>query len=144
MQVRCPGAQLIGAAQLPGHRFRFADYADIVADPHAHVDGVLWTITNQCLAALDRLEGYPQFYNRTMVQVLHKNQQFTAMVYHMNPGYEDHLPNSNYYDMVVEGYNQHSVPTDQINQFLDSRNKAIDFDSVSMYSKSNVFHTNKE
>jgi hypothetical protein len=32
----------------------------------------------------------------------------------MQPGNEDSLPAQSYLDMVVQGYEQHGVPTDQV------------------------------
>ena len=69
MANRCPQAVAFGHARLLGHRFRFAGCADVQVDRRSHVDGVLWDITEECLASLDILEGYPYYYNRSYRQV---------------------------------------------------------------------------
>ena len=123
MAVRCPAAVLIGPAVLPGYRFRFAGCADIVEDPDQHVDGVLWYITNDCIAALDMLEGYPTFYNSREVLVKSGSEDYFAEVYYMNPGHADGLPSRSYLDMVTEGYLQNQVPLDQITESLELLSK---------------------
>lgn len=119
MAYRCPQAQLVGAATLDGHRFRFAGCADIVEDEHNYVDGVLWYITRDCLAALDQLEGYPRFYNSKEVLVVCNGQEYRAEVYYMNAGQEDGLPTNSYLDMVTEGYTDNNVPLDQVTASLN-------------------------
>lgn len=123
MALRCPAAELVGPAVLPGYRFRFAGCADIVEDPASHVDGVLWYLTDECLHALDILEGYPHYYNSTEVLVKCGSADYFAEVYYMNPGNADGLPSQSYYDMVVEGYQQHQVPIDQIERSLGAWRK---------------------
>ena len=118
MAHRCPAAQVIGPAVLPGHRFRFAGCADVVEDENSYVHGVLWYITENCLAALDALEGYPHYYNCKEALVKCGSEDYFAEVYYMNPGFADDLPSASYYDMVVEGYRSNGVPMDQIERSL--------------------------
>ncbi len=119
MAQRCPNATLIGPAVLPGYRFRFAGCADIVEHENSHVDGVLWYITEECLRALDLLEGYPTYYNSREVLVKCGKEDYFAEVYYMNPGIADGPPSCSYYDMVMEGYRQNRVPTHQLTAFLE-------------------------
>ena len=114
MARRCPRAVSFGRAQLLGHRFRFAGPADVQRDRRFNVDGVLWDITDQCLAALDRLEGYPFYYDRKWAQVQYQDQVFWALVYFMRPGHGNGAPSSDYFDMVWQGYQEHGVPTAQL------------------------------
>lgn len=118
MASRCPQAKPIGHAVLVGHEFRFAGCADIVTHAHREVHGVLWKITDQCLAALDALEGYPSFYNRKNVLVKHNNQFYRSLVYFMNPGNEAWPPSKMYVDILNEGYADFNVPTTQLNNAL--------------------------
>jgi len=114
MASRCPRAVSFGRAQLLGHRFRFAGPADVQRDWRFNVDGVLWDITEDCLKALDRLEGYPFYYDRKWAQVQYQDQVVEALVYFMLPGHGNDEPSSGYFDMVLQGYNEHGVPTDQL------------------------------
>lgn len=118
MALRAPRARCIGAARLPFYRFRFAYHADIVPDRSSSVHGVLWKITEDCQRALDQLEGYPNYYNICEVDVVHNGKIYVAEAYFMNPGQKDDYPSDYYLDMVSEGYQQHGVPTDQIDRAL--------------------------
>jgi gamma-glutamylcyclotransferase (GGCT)/AIG2-like uncharacterized protein YtfP len=114
MTYRCPDAQSLGHARLIDHAFRFAYHADVVPCAVSYVDGVLWSITDQDLASLDLLEGYPTYYGRDQVRVSQGSRIFLAVCYSMQPGQLDTLPSARYMDMVLEGYAQHQVPTDQL------------------------------
>ena len=114
MAQRCPGALSLGHARLIDRIFRFATHADVVKCRGSYVDGVLWTIDDFHLNALDRLEGYPYYYNRRSLRVAHDNRIVMAETYYMQPGNLDALPSQSYFDMVVEGYNQHNIPLDQV------------------------------
>lgn len=114
MAQRCPAAVSFGRAQLLGHRFRFAGPADVQRDRHCDVEGVLWDITDECLQALDRLEGYPYFYNRKWALVRFQDQEVQALVYYMQPGNRNAPPSDGYFDMVLEGYTEHGVSAHQL------------------------------
>lgn len=114
MAQLCPQAVSFGAAKLLGHRFRFSGPADVQVDHRSDVDGVLWDISDQCLASLDNLEGYPYYYNRSWRVVEYQDQCYRALVYHMNPGNRNAPPSSGYFDMVLEGYKEHGVSTHQL------------------------------
>jgi gamma-glutamylcyclotransferase (GGCT)/AIG2-like uncharacterized protein YtfP len=114
MKIRCPRARSLGAAMLPNYRFRFSGPADVVSDPSRDTDGVLWELTDECLAALDRLEGYPTYYTRFIVKVLHNGDFVDAWVYQMTPGHLDSAPSDSYWDCLTEGYRDHGVSTIQM------------------------------
>jgi len=114
MAQRCPGALSLGHARLVDRIFRFATHADVVKCKDSYVDGVLWTIDDFHLNALDRLEGYPYYYNRRSLRVAHNDRIVMAETYYMQPGNLDSLPGKGYFDLVVEGYNQHNIPLDQV------------------------------
>ena len=114
MAQRCPQARSLGHARLINHLFRFAQHADVEPQSGSFVEGVLWEITEDCLRALDQLEGYPVYYNRVVATVMHESRAFHALVYRMQPGHPDSLPTRGYYHLVTEGYRAHGVPTDQL------------------------------
>lgn len=118
MTLRCPQARALGAATLPGWRFRFAGPADIVRDPHSEVQGVLWDISHHCLNSLDDLEGYPHFYDRDWVTVVYHGSSAPAMTYFMQPGIPARAPSPGYLDCVVEGYRNFGVDPQQIHKSL--------------------------
>ena len=119
MTYRCPDAQSLGHARLIDHAFRFAYHADVVPCAGSYVDGVLWSITDQDLASLDQLEGYPIYYGRDRVRVSQGSRIVLAVCYSMQPGQPDTLPSTRYMDMVLEGYAQHRIPTEQLWNSVD-------------------------
>lgn len=116
MASRCPKAKSLGYAILEDYRFRFAHHADVVPDLYNRVDGVLWELTEDCLRSLDRLEGYPFYYDRKLVTVESADTaiKHQAWVYYMQPGHADSDPSDSYVEMLLEGYTDHNVPTKQI------------------------------
>jgi len=67
MAVPCPEAKPMGAARLPDYRFRInrRGVATVVPEPGATVHGILWSVNDDCLRALDRFEGVARgFYRR--------------------------------------------------------------------------------
>jgi len=114
MAYRCPGAHSLGHARLIDHAFRFAVHADVVPCEGSFVDGVLWNITDQDLDHLDQLEGYPTYYGRDRVRVSQGSRIVLAICYSMQPGRPDSPPSASYMNMVQAGYEQHSVPTEQL------------------------------
>jgi gamma-glutamylcyclotransferase (GGCT)/AIG2-like uncharacterized protein YtfP len=119
MRMRCPNARCLGAAYLPNHEFRFARHADVLPIPGFVTHGVLWEITDDCLLSLDALEGYPNYYQRKTVTVIHQLQQVDAMVYYMTGNTPDEPPSPGYVEMLQQGYFENRVPDRQIHEALD-------------------------
>jgi len=120
MADRCPGAISLGSAWLADHRFRFARHADIVEDTDHDVKGVLWEITEDHLASLDVLEGYPHYYDRKVIKVVlgDNDEEVPAIVYFMQPGFDDNKPGDQYLATVYTGYKEHNVPYAQLLEAL--------------------------
>ena len=111
MAGRCPEAEDLGVAYLPDHKMVFKYHADMVPCAGHEAPGVLWSITEDCLAALDILEGYPVYYIRKTVEVWTEDgQAVDAIMYQMPEGERLREPSSGYYDLVLQGYDQHKIP----------------------------------
>lgn len=119
MARRCPGATSLGAAWINDYEFVFRTHADIVKSPGDICYGVLWDITPAHLKALDALEGYPYYYNRFRVRVNLGNHFVYALTYQMNDQSYVQEPGAGYLQMVTEGYQQNSVPTNQIDRAIN-------------------------
>lgn len=122
MAMRCPRAQSLGRALLPEHEFRFSVHADVVPNPEFDTEGVLWEITEECERSLDALEGFPNYYEKKMVSVLHKGFWVEAMVYYMTGDLPDSYPSEGYLQMLYEGYAEHDIVYTQIDESLDHIN----------------------
>ena len=115
MASRCPNSISIGRVDIPNYRLVFRGVADIEESYGDTLQCVLWDITSDCEEALDRLEGYPDFYGKEYNDVTFGNKTYTAMIYKMigrNLGYS--TPNSYYQEMLEDGYADHGLEVDQI------------------------------
>lgn len=118
MARRCPAAVSMGSAALFDWRLRFAYHADVVPVLGQRVSGVLWRLTDQCLASLDQFEGYPDYYERTTVPVVHHNTVYHSLVYYMTPGHEECPPSEHYWRTLLTGYQHNNVTQRQLWQAL--------------------------
>jgi gamma-glutamylcyclotransferase (GGCT)/AIG2-like uncharacterized protein YtfP len=121
MAYRCPTALPMGKAILPGYRFEFKSFATVVPSPKEQVEGVLWSITESDESALDILEGYPEFYDKKNVSVIHNNLTYIAMTYIMGPKEQRYPPSLGYYSMVSEGYQSFGLSQQQL---LDAKTRS--------------------
>ncbi len=97
MQQHCPGIVSIGKLRLEGFRLVFNYHADIIPMEGCSVHGGLWQITEVHEEALDRYEGYPDYYG--------KYYQDEVMFYRMAQGGADSEPPAKWYlEMVIQGY----------------------------------------
>lgn len=83
--ARMPDATLLGPATLRGYRVVERQYADVEPAKGHVAHGVLFRIGQRELAALDRYEGFPRFYGRTVVRVEFRGRTVEAMLYEMTP-----------------------------------------------------------
>lgn len=119
MALRCPSAVSLGAAVLPNYAFEFKGFATVEQSPGNIVHGVLWEIGSEDEVSLDRLESYPYYYDKTNVKVIHKNKLVTAMTYFMYPEEVLRMPSNSYYNLVADGYEDHNISLDQLNEAID-------------------------
>lgn len=85
MKDRCPDATTVGTARLPGYRFiiNSLGVATVVPDGSSAVHGVLWRITAECEARLDRYEGveWGTYTKETLGVEAEDGQAIEALVY---------------------------------------------------------------
>lgn len=125
MRKRCPTSHSPQRAILHDYRLRFARHCDIVPAWGDKVDGVLWRLQLQDLESLNRLEGYPNYYDRKVVDVYNAAGRIKrAEVYFMQPGNTLATPSLSYFTMCMEGYEQHGVPTDQLYRAMREAKRA--------------------
>jgi gamma-glutamylcyclotransferase (GGCT)/AIG2-like uncharacterized protein YtfP len=119
MAQRCPTAEVVGVAELQDYELEFAYHCNVVPAPGSSVPGLLWTITDQDLEALDWTEGYPNYYDRVRVPVVIDELALNAVVYFM-PGKTQHCPpGRGYLDLVRTGYAQNKINQTQLEQALN-------------------------
>ena len=124
MSSRCPAAINLGRCTLQGFELKFRLHADIDQVAGSEMEGVLWDITEECERALDRLEGYPYYYDKIEVTVIpnepvNKNTRIIAMAYIMTSKGPEQPPSTSYEDCLVEGYTANGLNVDKLTAKID-------------------------
>ncbi|MBU5439764.1 gamma-glutamylcyclotransferase [Tissierella sp. MSJ-40] len=109
MKYRCPTARVIGTSELKDYELvfrgsRYGAVATIEPCEGSTVPVLLWSIKPDDEKALDRYEGYPNFYGKSGVDITVGNYKATAMVYIMTEGYKLGNPSDSYLKTIEEGY----------------------------------------
>jgi gamma-glutamylcyclotransferase (GGCT)/AIG2-like uncharacterized protein YtfP len=109
MAMRCPSARVVGATLMRNWRllFRGAREGAVATREPCRGESVpvlVWAITPQDEAALDRYEGWPYLYRKESVRVTLNGKQVRAMVYIMNEGRPLGEPSPRYFVTILDGY----------------------------------------
>ena len=109
MRERCPDAKYLGASMLKNHNLIFCgqpdqSFATIESMTGKEVPIGLWEISARDEKSLDRYEGYPNFYHKTVLPSVLDGEELHAMVYIMDLSMPAGLPSVLYYDIVEKGY----------------------------------------
>ena len=125
MSMRCPAAINLGRCTLKGFELKFRLHADIDQVVGSEMEGVLWDITEDCERALDRLEGYPYYYDKIEVIVdpvtpVNKNSHVLAMAYTMTSKGRVEAPSVGYEQCLIEGYTANGLNVDKLTAKIDS------------------------
>ncbi len=115
MSERCPSARLVGPARLMDFRLAFtreskvtypgSGVADVVAEPGLVVWGAVYSISDEDLRALDRIEGAGEAYDRKDVIVVGRESgEISAVTYSVTQKADNEIPPSTeYITRVIDG-----------------------------------------
>ncbi|EJA5902367.1 TPA: gamma-glutamylcyclotransferase [Clostridioides difficile] len=115
MRMRCPGARIIGTSAIEGYQLLFkgsktGSYLTVEPKQGAEVPVVIWEVTDSDEKALDRYEGYPNFYYKKEMTLdikgirTGKIRRRDAFVYIMHEERELGIPSWYYVNTCLEGY----------------------------------------
>lgn len=117
LRARVGGIEVVGRAQLPGHRHAFdklgADgtgkgNVSASQDPSAvEVWGALYELETPQLARLDQFEGG---YDRTWVEVHVDGARLRALTYVAHQSHQGLLPSPGYLEHYLRGMQEHGIP----------------------------------
>ena len=114
MLERCPNATPVKKAVLKDYKLVFNELADIVQHEDNHVLGAIYVISKQDLVELDRLEGYPDLYNRIIVEVVDEDGvKYDVFAYTMVEKILSSPP-EHYYNILVEGFEDWNLPLETL------------------------------
>lgn len=127
---RCPDARVYGTGTIKDYRltFRASGVANIEPYMCDSVPIVLWNITNTCEKALDRYEGYPDFYTKTQVPVVtEEGDEETVFVYVMTEKFQNKpaLPSHYYFNIIKEGYKENNIPPGCLTEALGKTQQEV-------------------
>jgi len=109
MAKHCPTAKLIGSAELKNYRLSFRGskagaVATIEKAKSVSVPALLWEITMQDEAALDRWIGVPELYRKATIKVRRDGALVEAQIHILISGKPQNKPSAFYYSTLLEGY----------------------------------------
>ena len=115
MRMRCPGARIIGTSVIEDYQLLFkgsktGSYLTIEPKGGAEVPVVIWEVTESDEKALDRYEGYPNFYYKKEMTLdikgirTGKVRRRDAFVYIMHEERELGIPSWHYVNTCLDGY----------------------------------------
>ena len=109
MAKHCPTAKLIGVTELKNYRIAFRGnkagaLATIEKARGCKVPALLWEISPQDEAALDRWIGVPELYRKATIKVRRDGTLVDALIYILNSSKPQNKPSAFYYSTLLEGY----------------------------------------
>lgn len=115
MRMRCPGARIIGTSVIKDYQLLFkgsktGSYLTVEPMEGAEVPVVIWEVTETDEKALDRYEGYPNFYYKKEMPLdikgirTGKVRRRDAFVYIMHEERELGIPSWYYVNTCLDGY----------------------------------------
>lgn len=115
----CPAAEWLGTGYLPNHKLYWRYHLDIQRAP-SNVYGTVWSISLNDLLELDAYEGYPHYYTRIKKLIVIGGQTKACWVYMMPKKTELLAPHPDYYNKVLQGYEDSQLPLRQLTDCLPS------------------------
>ena len=117
MVKHCPTAKPIGTTELKNYRLMFlggnaSAVATIEKTKGGSVPALLWEITSQDEAALDRRIGVPDLYRKDTVKVRLNGAAMDALVYILIGNKPPNKPSAFYYSTLLEGYRSAGFDTE--------------------------------
>ena len=115
MRMRCPGARIIGTSLIPDYELLFKGsgtgaYLTIEEKEGEAVPVGIWEVDEQNEAALDRYEGFPQFYYKREISVPVKEiesgrvRERMIFLYIMHEDRALGIPTEGYLHVCRQGY----------------------------------------
>lgn len=113
----------VGVATLKNYRLEMLHYANVIPSTGDKVIGCLWDISDEKISELDQIEGYPDLYDRILVDVSINGKIESAFLYVMTKNTRTILkstqPTISYVDTIKQGYLEAGVPMSQLINAVD-------------------------
>ncbi len=127
MKARCPTAILLGNAVLNDYCLAFTIFspkrlcgcADIIPSRGDAVYGLLYTLTDVDLCAMDEFEGHPTHYQRITVRVSTENEELDVYSYEVVHKQHNLKPSDHYLGLIREAAALNNFPV-EYQRFLET------------------------
>ena len=127
MRTRCPDAEQIGPAELPGYRLAFTGHnrswggavATLCADPQRRAAGILWSLSDADLEHLDYWEGYPSVYQRRPLTVWRPSGAATEAITYLKVDERPARPAPAYLDLIRRAYQRYGFDPEALTFALE-------------------------
>lgn len=131
MQMRCPGSRIIGTSVIENYELLFkgsktGSYLTIEPREGGRVPVAAWEVTESDELALDRYEGYPDFYYKAEMKLPIKGIRTgkirvrDVFVYIMHEERPLGLPSDYYVRTCLEGYRSFGFDTEYIFEAVEN------------------------
>jgi hypothetical protein len=118
------GYELLGVGELKNFELKMYQFANVEQKFGSSVFGCLWKLDRKAINKLDRVEGYPDLYDRRTYPVYLDGKKHAAEVYIMTPSTlnyaEGSYPSESYVKSVARGYINAGIPNSQLHDALKS------------------------
>ena len=127
MIERCPSTRYVGTAVLPKHRLAFTGYsaarkgavATVLRHRRHEAHGIVWLISQADLLKLDRFEGTPNVYKRSVMTVeLEDSTKIDAFIY-KKINKRQGLPSADYVQNILNGYRMFCLDAQPVTEAID-------------------------
>lgn len=132
MANRCPTARIIASSEMNDFRLLFRGHREgAVATVEPYKGGkvpiLIWEITKEDEAALDRYEGWPYLYRKEIVKVKLKGKSVDAMVYIMNGKRPLGQPSLYYYSTILDGYKAQNFDVEILHSAMEDSLERMEY-----------------
>ena len=135
MEARCDAPILVGIAFLAHHRFVFAGTSpnrenmgvgSMRAAPNKQLAGVIWSISDSDLKALDAREGFPNRYQRELMEITDlQGESHQAYIYFKKDDIPLNPPCQAYLLQVLNAYRYHGFDPEIVHQANEEAKSAL-------------------
>ena len=133
MRWRCPNASIVGTAVIKDYRLLFkgsktGSYLTIEPAPGYAVPVGIWRVTNSDIEALNRYEGYPDFYYKKAFNLFcSDNKRHKVFAYIMHEDRPLGVPHPYYVETCESGYDSFGFDPTLLYEALDYSERNCNF-----------------
>jgi len=118
MKRRCPDSEIVGTAMLENFELEFRGAATVVPRQNARTPVLVWEISELDEIRLDVCEGvHNDVYRKESQEIEINGKKISGMLYVKNGG-EVSPPKNSYAQRMLQGYAQHGMDAEYINDAI--------------------------